>query len=211
VIPTRGLVAANIAARTEFFDAQVQAAISDRLPQIVILGAGYDDRPLRFRSPGVHFWELDHPATQRDKERRLRRIGANLDAVTLARVDFRLEGPETTLARAGHDASKPSLFVCEGLLVYLDVATIVKLLAGLRERAAQGSRLTASVGIHAEGLDSTEVAASSNAQRSRGRSEPWRTMLPVADQLDLLRAAGWDGHAALPPRGSMLLVVARPA
>src|ERR1700735_1474613 len=54
----------SLAARTRFFDDQVLAAISAGVSQIVILGAGYDDRGLRFRSPGVRFVGLGHAGTQ---------------------------------------------------------------------------------------------------------------------------------------------------
>src|SRR5213079_2400204 len=47
---------ASLAARTMFFDGQVTSALAGDPPgpaldQIVILGAGYDDRALRFRTP----------------------------------------------------------------------------------------------------------------------------------------------------------------
>src|SRR5271166_5534547 len=61
----------SIEARTRFVDEQVQAAISAGVRQIVICGAGYDDRALRFKSEGVRFFELDHPVTQADKLQRL--------------------------------------------------------------------------------------------------------------------------------------------
>ena len=61
----------SIAARTRFVDEQVAAAIAAGLRQVVICGAGYDDRALRFRTTGVRFFELDHPATQDDKARLL--------------------------------------------------------------------------------------------------------------------------------------------
>ena len=79
----------GIYARTRFFDGQVLAAISAGIGQVVICGAGYDDRALRFRSPGVRFFELDHPATQADKARRLRAMGTDLQSVVLVPADFR--------------------------------------------------------------------------------------------------------------------------
>src|SRR6202044_1817228 len=106
-------------------------------------------RALRFPTPGVRFFELDHPATQADKSRRLRtirtirtmravravRAGAALGPV-LAPADFRHDDLERVLAACGHDATQPTLFLCEGLLVYLDQPTCVRLLAGLHARAA---------------------------------------------------------------------------
>src|SRR3984957_16588068 len=65
----------SIAARTQFIDEQVVRALAAGLRQIVICGAGYDDRALRFRTTGVRFFELDHPATQDDKARLLRQAG----------------------------------------------------------------------------------------------------------------------------------------
>src|ERR1700722_10755413 len=74
---------AHLAARTRFIDDQVLSALDRGVDQIVVLGAGYDDRSLRFRSPGVHFFEVDHPDTQTDKHRRLRESGADLTGPTL--------------------------------------------------------------------------------------------------------------------------------
>src|SRR5262245_15063098 len=69
----------SIAARTRFVDEQVVSAIADGLRQVVVCGAGYDDRALRFRTAGVQFVELDHPSTQADKMRLLREIMASAE------------------------------------------------------------------------------------------------------------------------------------
>src|SRR5450432_2277463 len=42
-----------LAARTGFFDQAVLTALAAGVGQVVICGAGYDDRALRFRTPGV--------------------------------------------------------------------------------------------------------------------------------------------------------------
>jgi methyltransferase (TIGR00027 family) len=188
-----GWLRASLAARTRFFDEQVLAAISAGIPQVVIVGAGYDDRALRFRSPGAGFFELDHPGTQADKAARLRAMGAGPDSggPTLAAADFRRDDVAAVLAACGHDARRASLFICEGLLVYLDRPTCLSLLGALRDRAAPGSRLAASLSVHRDGLDSEHVAAVANARRRAGESEPWLTILPAAAYLDLLRQAGW--------------------
>src|SRR5690349_4299426 len=64
-----------ITARTKFFDDAVVRALEHGVQQVVLLGAGYDGRSLRFRTPGVRFFEVDHPATQADKQRRLTDVG----------------------------------------------------------------------------------------------------------------------------------------
>jgi methyltransferase (TIGR00027 family) len=207
----------GIWARTRFFDDQVLDALRAGVPQVVICGAGYDDRALRFRSPGVRFFELDHPATQADKAARLRRMGADLAGVVLAPADFRDDDVAAVLASAGHDASRPTLFLCEGLLIYLESVVIQRLLAGLRSRAAEGSSLAASLATHPSGLDSGQVAADLNAGRAHGNTEPWLTVLPVPAWLRLLASAGWQAASQSDPRagtdaeGRSLLLVARAA
>ena len=181
----------GIAARTKFIDDQVLAAIAAGLPQVVICGAGYDDRALRFRTAGVRFFELDHPGTQADKARRLQALGADDSGLTLAPADFRTDDVQAVLEKCGHDPSQPSLFICEGLLVYLDQHTCVRLLSGLAARAPAGSVLAASLATHADGSDSAVVIAAANARRRTGDAEPWRTILPASQHLGLLERAGW--------------------
>jgi methyltransferase (TIGR00027 family) len=181
----------SIAARTEFVDEQVTGVIAAGLRQIVTCGAGYDDRAVRFRTDGVRFFELDQLVTQADKAARLQAIGA-ADAVTLVGADFRTDDAAAALAAADHDADQPSLFICEGLLTYLDRDACYRLLAALAARAASGSVLAASLSTHEDGFDSTEVVAVANRSRSHNAAaEPWQTILPVAEYLRLLADAGW--------------------
>ncbi len=181
----------QLAARTRFFDDLVLRAMADGVRQVVVCGAGFDDRALRFRTPGVRFFELDQPATQAHKAGRLRAIGARTDGLTLAAADFRADDPAAVLRAAGHEADRPSLFLCEGLLVYLDRPTCVRLLGGLRSVAAAGSTLAASLAVHRPGADSAQVAAVANAGRRAGRTEPWLTILPLDAHLALLARSGW--------------------
>lgn len=185
-------IAAHVAARTRFFDGEVLRALGEDVEQVVICGAGYDDRALRFRSAGVRFFELDHPVTQDDKRRHLEAMAADTTGLLLLAADFGTDDVADLLAAGGHDAHCSSLFACEGLLVYLEPATCHGLLAGLRSRAAPGSRLAASLAVHADGLDSAGVAAVANARRLSGVTEPWRTILPLDDHVRLLAAAGWQ-------------------
>jgi O-methyltransferase involved in polyketide biosynthesis len=244
-----GRLGPQVEARTRFFDEQVLSAIAAGVRQIVICGAGYDDRALRFRTAGVRFFELDHPATQAAKARRLADLGVEVtgaagltpeggggaagglalagsdggsdDApggLTLAGVDFRGDDVAAVLAGCGHCAGRPTLFLCEGLLVYLDQPTITGLLGGLAARAAAGSTLAASLSAHPPGLDSGQVVAAANARRRAADSEPWLTILPADACLGLLAQGGWQvaatvDAATLDDRvepGRSLLVTARP-
>jgi methyltransferase (TIGR00027 family) len=216
---------ASLAARTAFFDGQVTSAIKAGVEQVVILGAGYDDRALRFRTAGVRFFEVDHPDTQADKRARLDSILAEHDPAGVAgrpvfvAADFGSDDVAALLNAGGHDRGRSSLFLGEGLLVYLDQPTTVRFLSGVRAAAADGSVLAASLSVHAEGLDSAIVVARGNARRRTASAEPWRTILPVSGQVALLARAGWEvtttvdaadlGTGAAP--GRSLLVTAAPA
>jgi methyltransferase (TIGR00027 family) len=193
--PVLGPMQASLEARTIFFDGQVVAGIETGLRQVVILGAGYDDRALRFRTPGVRFFEVDHPGTQADKRARLEQLlGSDAaDGPVLVAADFRVDALPEVLAAAGHDRAAPTLFLCEGLLVYLDETATVELLSGAREAAgvSQPSVLAASLAVHADGLDSAEVLAVANARRRTAEAEPWLTILPAEAQAALLARAGW--------------------
>ena len=65
--------------RTRAFDRTVLGALERGTRQIVLLGAGYDGRALRYARPGIDFWEVDLPDTQRDKRERLDRLGGPPD------------------------------------------------------------------------------------------------------------------------------------
>ena len=182
----------SIEARTRFVDGQVAAALAAGIGQVVICGAGYDDRALRFRTAGVRFFELDHPATQQDKAERLRILGATEPGVTLAAVDFGADDVAVVLERAGHEAGRPTLFVCEGLLVYLDAGTCDRLLSALAARAAAGSVLAVSLSTYPDGYDAAEVIAAANARRRTSAAEPWRTILTAGEHLAMLERAGWS-------------------
>jgi O-methyltransferase involved in polyketide biosynthesis len=92
---------------------------------------------------------------------------------------------------AGHDAVEPALFVCEGLLVYLERDTCHRLLSGLAARAAAGSMLAVSIATHADGLDSAAVVTTANLRRRTSHAEPWLTILPASEHLELIELAGW--------------------
>ena len=92
-----------------------------------------------------------------------------------------------------------TLFLCEGLLVYLEEPTLTGLLSGLASAAAPGSTLAASLAVHAQGRATAEVVAAANARRRAAATEPWRTILPRDEQIALLGRAGWRVDRELDP------------
>src|SRR5580658_7908589 len=59
----------GMAERTRFVDNEVAHALGQGVEQIVLLGAGYDGRALRFGGGRGAWFEVDLPRTQADKRR----------------------------------------------------------------------------------------------------------------------------------------------
>jgi len=183
----------RMAARTRFFDDEVLGALDAGVAQVVIVGAGYDGRALRFRSPGVAFFELDHPATQRDKRRRVEALGVPLDAVTFTPIDLLRDRIRDVLASAGQRDDEPSVFLCEGLLGYLTPPVVEHLLGDLRARAAPGSRLAVSAREDepAAGGPATRSWVSARRLMLRVIGEPRRCTFAPGEFGALLDRTGW--------------------
>ena len=133
----------GMAERTRVIDAEVARAIGRGTAQVVLLGAGYDGRALRFGGAAVRWFEVDLPATQVDKRRRLEALGIRPAAVSYLPLDLATGDLGTGLDAAGHDRAAPSLFVCEGLLAHLTLGAAASLCETLRARAPHGSTLVA--------------------------------------------------------------------
>ncbi len=89
--------------------------------QVVILGAGLDTRAARLGTAGVRFFEVDHPATQAEKQARVAALdGYPGDAATYVPCDFeRGDHFLDRLTAAGFDAGDPALVIWEGVTAYL--------------------------------------------------------------------------------------------
>ena len=128
-----------MALRTVAIDDAVRGAAS---PQVVILGAGLDGRAWRMPelSRAVVF-EVDHPDTQRTKRGRVGDLQRAARAVHFVAVDFTRDSLGDALAQAGHDASIPTTWIWEGVVMYLTLPQIEATLEVVRHRSASRSRL----------------------------------------------------------------------
>lgn len=111
------------------------------IEQIVILGAGFDTRAYRLpEAAGVPVFEVDHPTTQAAKREALRGVVDPLPAnVHFARVDFDHDDLGERLRAAGYDESKRTLFVWQGVIVYLTREGADRTLGFIAKHSAPGS------------------------------------------------------------------------
>ena len=183
-----------LAARTSFFDRTVVGAMDRGVRQVVVGAAGYDGRAFRYAKPGVRWFEVDHPATQRDKLERLARLGIAGSQVRFVEADFTRDQAADRLLAAGFEATVPSLFLLEGVAVYLEPAVLETVLEQFRQVAAPGSRLAISVSLsreHDEGARARFQAAVA------ALGKPARSTFDASQAKDLLARTGWQ---AIPGR-----------
>lgn len=130
------------ASRTKFFDTFFLDATSAGIRQVVILAAGLDSRAWRLPWPdGTTVYELDQPRVLDFKSSTLAQHGAQPTSNRVGvPVDLRQDWP-TALQQAGFDASVPSAWSVEGLLMYLPAAAQDLLFARVQELTAVGSRI----------------------------------------------------------------------
>ena len=142
---------AAMAERTRFVDHEVADALGRGVDQVVLLGAGYDGRALRFGGGPARWFEVDLPETLADKRRRLDSLGVAASGnVRFLGLDVRRDDVGAALASAGHDEDRPSLFVAEGLFDGLTLESVATLCQALRARAAPGSVLAATFQVSPE-------------------------------------------------------------
>jgi methyltransferase (TIGR00027 family) len=158
---------------------------------VVIVGAGYDSRAWRLARPGVRFLEVDHPATQADKQRRAPRGGPIYVAADLEDDDLR-----ETLRGSGLVNTETTMYVVEGLMMYLREDRVRMLLKALSQLGGPLTTLVTNFGI---GL--ADEARGIRGQIRRAlialRGEPFRFRLAPHEAAAFLEQTGWTISASM--------------
>jgi len=114
-------------ARTAYFDELFIDALNDRIPQIVLLGAGYDTRAYRFTkvNSATNVFELDAEPTQNRKLKCFKKGRIDIPQhVKLVPIDFNEESIRDVLEEAGYDNREKTLFIWEGVSYYLEAESV---------------------------------------------------------------------------------------
>lgn len=130
--------AQQVAVRTRFFDDFVEGGT-----QTVLLAAGLDARAFRLDWPdGARVFEVDLPDVLAFKESVLSEQGARPRCErTAVPVDLR-DDWTAALGKAGFDPGRPTVWLAEGLLVYLSRDEAERLLTDVTGLSAPGSRIS---------------------------------------------------------------------
>jgi len=126
VLAPKGIYEYTIA-RTKYIDAVFQEALGQGVEQILIFGAGFDTRAVRLKTEtdAVQVFELDVPLTQQGKLEQYAKRGVTIPPnITFIAIDFDKEALPDKLLAAGFRKGVRSLFILEGLLMYLQPQSV---------------------------------------------------------------------------------------
>lgn len=187
----------QIAVRTRFFDDFYAAAGKAGIRQAVILAAGLDTRGYRLDWPsGTVVYEIDQPEVIEFKTRTLAQLGAqpNAEHRTVA-IDLREDWP-AALRDSGFDASAPTAWIAEGLLIYLPPEAQDRLFDNITALSAPGSRL-ATEHMDMGSLSEEWTAKVSEWSRRFGSDVDLMDLFYSGERNtagDYLRDHGWQTH-----------------
>ncbi|WP_441247185.1 class I SAM-dependent methyltransferase [Kitasatospora sp. McL0602] len=202
--PERRPMRLFLAARSRFAEDCLAAAYADGTRQLVVLGAGLDT--FAYRNPhaegGLRVFEVDHPASQEWKRRRLAEAGIVAPgSLTYVPVDFETATLAEELAAAGFDRDRPSFFSWLGVVPYLSRDAV---LATLRFVGALpgGARIVLDYGDPPENLPPERRADhEARALRVAALGEPWLTYFAPEELAAELAALGLTVLNDLGPDG----------
>ncbi|MGW7674440.1 SAM-dependent methyltransferase [Streptomyces sp. NPDC054775] len=145
-------------ARTPFYDEQVLRGVRSGIRQIVIVAAGLDARAYRLDLPEeTRVFELDQTEVLDFKESVLEGEPDPQCKRTGLAVDLRGDW-EGSLLTAGFAPGKPTVWIIEGLLMYFDQSEVSRLLSGITQMSAPGSRLATEYFSRMSRLDDVAVS-----------------------------------------------------
>ena len=186
-----------IIARTKYIDAAFQEALANHFDQILIFGAGFDTRALRLQNgSGVtRVFELDVPITQQAKIEQYRQRKLDIPAnLTFVPIDFDKESLPARLEQAGFEKQKKSLFILEGLLMYLQPESVHETFQTIQSLAGAGSQVVFDY-VYASVLQGKVpyAAAETKVMESVAREgEPWQFGIEKGTLEQFLSAYGFQ-------------------
>ncbi|WP_137148869.1 class I SAM-dependent methyltransferase [Mycolicibacterium sp. CR10] len=185
-----------MAVRTRFFDDHLLASTAAGVRQVVILASGLDARAYRIDWPeGTVVYEIDQPEVIAFKTQTLADLGADPTATrrTVA-IDLREDWP-AALQAAGFDASQPTAWLVEGLLIYLPPDAQDLLFDLITDQSAPGSTVGTEFAPGILDFDANQAREMSEPLRERGFDVDMSSLVYAGQRhhaLEYLRGKGWQ-------------------
>jgi len=194
-----------VAARHREIDDHLARFLARGGEQVVVLGAGYDTRALRFADAmaGRTLIEVDFPATQARKQRLIRDRLPHADKHVAAYlgVDFLHDVLADALRRPPFREGASTFFIWEGVTMYLTEAAVGHTLRTLAAVGGPGSELVCDLWAEPRGPGLDHAIRRWGAGMLARIGEPILFSLAVRDAPAFFAASGWatrdiaDGRA----------------
>lgn len=175
-----------IAIRTHFFDQMIDKAIAKDFQQIVLLAAGMDTRAFRLNlRPNIKWFELDRQEVLQYKNRQLENVTPKCQRISLA-ADL-LENWTEALKNAGFDKEQKTVWLVEGLLMYLSESEVKDVFSKLNSMVSQNDMLLLDI-LSQTLLEVPHMANQLKFLESLGA--PWK--FGVNDPIRFFEQFGWS-------------------
>lgn len=184
----------SLIARTRLIDGYVASAVTNGIPQIVVLGAGFDSRAYRIAgAERAQFFEVDHPNTSRVKKAHIARVLRALpEHVKFVELNFQQDLLPESLQSAGFNPLQRSLFVWEGVSNYLTEGAVRSTLSFIGS-LAQGTALVFTYVDRAVLENPEHFVGGSEVQKAFARlKEPWTFGIQPSRAADFLEECGLE-------------------
>ena len=133
-----------VIARTKYIDSIFQNAIKNGVEQVVIFGAGFDSRAIRLtdQNTNIKVYEIDTYFTLDAKTKQFRKRGiVKPENNIYIPIDFDKEEIILKLDDSSFNISKKTLFILEGLIMYLSEKAIDETFKLINNYSLPGSLL----------------------------------------------------------------------
>jgi methyltransferase (TIGR00027 family) len=192
-----------VAARSAIAEAQLRAGVETRgVTQMVVLGAGLDT--FAYRNPfegALRVFEVDHPATQAWKRRRLAQTRIAIPAsLTYAPVNFETDSLLGALTAAGLDPNRRTFFAWLGVIPYLTREAALATLALIGALPGGGEVVFDYSDPPATLAHEARAAQAERARQVASVGEPFLTYFEPADLHAELAARGLSQIEDLGPQ-----------
>jgi methyltransferase (TIGR00027 family) len=193
-----------IRGRIRFFDDIVQDAAGEGFSQLVIMGAGYDTRAYRIATvkDTLKVFEIDRPETLARKAGIVKTIfGQMPDHVVFIPLDMGEGDCWQALYEAGWSRERKTLFLLEGLVMYLPRSTVEALLDGIARNAGAGSAVLFDFVPQSLADGSSDAEGGQNIRTwTIQTEEPILSGFSGEEIVPLLESLGFSGIRIIPSR-----------
>jgi methyltransferase (TIGR00027 family) len=137
-------IAAQVVSRAKYAEERLEQCVSKGISQYVIIGAGFDSFCLRCPdfSAGLQIYEIDHPAIQQTKQKRIMEIsGSAPEGVEFLAADLEKRTAADALSASSYLKDDRAFFSWLGTVPYLSEEAVFNVFRDLAAYAARGSEI----------------------------------------------------------------------